>query len=94
MRRGWRQGGTPADHVGRFLRNHKHARVDVRGNEIGHDGRIYDAQSFNAENAQLRVDDRADGACAAGMMRRDRSLAEPFVDVACQTMPFGGAGAR
>src|SRR5580658_1446736 len=51
------QGGFAADEIGRLLADHDRGRVSVAAGYRRHDGGIGDAQSFNAIDAQLRVDD-------------------------------------
>ena len=45
-------------HLRRLFRDHDHGRVGVAGDDFGHDGRVDDAQGFEAVDAQARVDDR------------------------------------
>src|SRR5262249_15805197 len=64
------------DHIGSLLRDHQHAGVDMRRDQIRHDRSVDHAQALDSVNAQLRVSDRIGsdphGAGAAGMVRRDR----------------------
>src|SRR5262249_23229465 len=91
-----RQRRLAADQVGGLFRDHQHAGVDMGGDEIGHDRGVDHAQPLDPAHAQLRVGDRlgpdAHGAGAAGMVRRDRGVAQERVDLRVDSDLFAGRG--
>lgn len=50
--------GMTADQVSGFFGNHDGRSVGVAGSDTGHDGGVDDAESFDAVDAELGVDDR------------------------------------
>ncbi len=53
----WRGEPVLFDHVGRLLADHDGGRVGVAVDQVGHDGRVDDAQPLEAVDAQPGVDD-------------------------------------
>src|SRR5262245_10050382 len=75
-----------AEHkIGRLLRDHQDARVDVAGDEVGHRRGVHDAERLLASYAERRIEHRAlaraHRARRAGMMGGDRGPAHERVDV-------------
>src|ERR1700757_1069743 len=53
-----REGSAAADQVGGFLGDHDDGCVDVAADEVGHYRGVDDAQSVDANDLELGIDDR------------------------------------
>ena len=84
------------DHVRRLFRHHQNGGVEVGGDEVGHRGRIDDAQALHASHPHLRIEHgvgaKPHRARRGRMMRRDGGLADVGVDFAVGLAGRAGRG--